>query len=367
MSALPTRLGRRIFWGILLGMLLTVCAELGAQQLVDSWIPNFKRVDATTSGTPDDPVSPFLGTPDRVGDEIIAGRSVRFNERGMRGPPVLTPKPARVRRVLLLGSEAVFGIGVENADIFSQVAVNTLGGDRIGIEMVNSARPGFSSFQALNLLEMRGWATEPDLVVIGDNHVDWSLASTPDDERLLRFQAWGEWAQSLRSLALARILNFKIGAARQEGAATQAYSLRSPQFGSGSFRVGTNRFAQILDRVVEQAQANNTEIVFLITPRPNDVAFGNLAQVVEQYRAVLRDAGRRNGVPIIDGARALADARRPRSELFSDEKNLSVLGHRILGRAMARTLKPWVRGGRMMTPRDGSTRPLYSEPSLEGL
>jgi hypothetical protein len=348
-------------------MLLTVFAELGAQQLVDSWLPNFERVDAKTSGTPDDPVSPFLGTPDRVGDELIGGRSVRFNERGMRGPPVPTPKPARVRRVLLLGSEAVFGIGVANADVFGQVAIDTLGGDRIGIETVNSARPGFSSFQSLNLLEMRGWATEPDLVVIGDNPVDWSLASTPDDERLLPFQVSGQWAQSLRWFALARILDFEMRAAQQDGTTSQAYLLKNPPLGSGSFRVGTNRFAQILDTVVDRAQANNAEIVFLITPTPNDVAFGNLPQVVEQYRAVLRDAGKRNGVPIIDGARALADARRPRNELFVDENNLSVLGHRVLGQAMARTLRPWVRGARVMTPRDGSTRPHYSEPSLEGL
>jgi hypothetical protein len=344
-------------------------AEFLARQFVDDWVPDFEYVDGSTAGTPADPVLSFLGVSDLVGEQVIGGSPVRFNARGMRGNPVVSPKPARMRRILVTGSGVPFGLGVTDEETFGQVAVDTLGGVRIGLEAVNSARPGFSSVQIVNLMEMRGWATEPDLVIVGDNRADWELGAFPDEELLAPVRLEGEFARTLASLALFRIVDFQFGVLR-DGKSTLRSRAKSIGGGAQSgarFRVGTNAFAQVLEKIVSRARDHEAEVIFVVYPTPGDVAFGHVPKVVQQYRMVLGEAGKRLGVPVMDGSRAIADSDRSREELFIDEEHPSALGHRLLGQAMARSLRGWIRGSRVETKGTGEPVPRYSEPKLGDL
>jgi len=97
-------------------------------------------------------------------------------------------------------------------------------------------------------------------------------------------------------------------------------------------------------------------------PTTGDIAFGHVPKVVRLYREVLRDTGARHGIAVIDGGRAFADADRPAEELWTDSMRPSPLGHLVLGKAVARALRRWVRGASVMITGEGGERPTYAEP-----
>ena len=103
---------------------------------------------------------------DRV---VYAGAPVSTNRHGHRGGKYPVAKPDGVVRVLGLGDSVMFGQGV---------------GDRVpylrGLELalaertpetrwqvLNTAVPGYNTAQQVALLESRGLAFEPDLVIVG--------------------------------------------------------------------------------------------------------------------------------------------------------------------------------------------------------
>ncbi len=359
----------RILVGLLLGLLLLVPVELAMQDSQHRFASSLERLDPSTMGKPDDPVLPLLGVSDPTSGQSADGQNIQFNERGMRGSPIISPKPARVRRILAIGSDVPFGTDLTSNEVFGQVAVDVLGGGRVGLEFVNAARPSFSSLQSLNLMEMRGWAIEPDLIIVGDNHVNWLLGLFPDDEYLVPLLGPQQSAPFLARFALYRAIYNSIGRWQDGREARRAQMLREQVSvnAEGRIRVGTNAFARVLDTLHARAVDHGAELVFMIFPVPGDIAFGNVPRVVGQYRTVLRDTARRHGILVVDGARALSDEERPKTELFDEKGEPSQLGHRLLGQALARSLRGWMRGGRVGSRGEGGAVPTYTEPKLEDL
>ena len=58
----------------------------------------------------------------------------------------------------------------------------------------------------------------------------------------------------------------------------------------------------------------------------------------------MRHVASRNGVKVVDGPAIFQASARSEAALFQDDGKLSVQGHRTLGYALSRTLKPWMRG-----------------------
>jgi len=368
MRAIGSTLFRTVL-GTLLGVVLLVPVELAMQPVLDRLLPNMERVNPSTTGSPDDPVLSYLGVADPIAEQTIGGGAVQFNERGMRGPPILTPKPARTRRILALGSQETLGASLSANEVYGQVAVDALGGARVGLEFVNAARPDFSAVQSLNLMEMRGWAVEPDLVVVGDNAANWSLGTFPDDDLLVPMLGPQLSAPVLSGSALYRAIYMTIGRWRDGRAVRRQQSGGGLDLvrAEGQVRVGTNAYAHVLETLQSRASDHRAELVFVIFPVPGDIAYGHVPRVIGQYRTVMQDTARRHGILVVDGARALADEERPSSELFGDDGQLRPLGHRLLGKALARALRGWTRGGRVGTTGEGGSVPTYTEPKLEDL
>ena len=94
---------------------------------------------------------------------------------------VLETKPSGVKRVVVLGDSTVYGHGVEDDETFSAQLDDRLGET---VQVLNLGTPGYSSAQSINLMTMRGWRLQPDLVVIAnlwsdnnfDNFVDETLS-----------------------------------------------------------------------------------------------------------------------------------------------------------------------------------------------
>lgn len=112
-------------------------------------------------------VTQYRLTPGR-GYEAIPHASAEINNLGMRGPDRTEAKPAGCYRVLVLGDSVAFGLGVGPDETFSTLLEQDLAKaypDR-PIEVLNTGTSGYNTAQELSLLQERGLALEPDLVVL---------------------------------------------------------------------------------------------------------------------------------------------------------------------------------------------------------
>jgi len=105
--------------------------------------------------------------PDFVGRAF--GAEVRINSHGMRSPERPIAKPKGVRRVLILGDSVAFGHGVEQAAMFSALLEDSLSdGTTKGmqVEVINASVPGYNSEQQWLFLREKGFAWQPDVVLL---------------------------------------------------------------------------------------------------------------------------------------------------------------------------------------------------------
>lgn len=89
------------------------------------------------------------------------------NSRGFLDEEHAVPKPAGIRRLVVIGDSVAQGEGVKTDDVFPQRLERLLnaGGARPAWEVVVLARAGYSTGQELRLLEAEAARYEPDLVL----------------------------------------------------------------------------------------------------------------------------------------------------------------------------------------------------------
>ncbi|MCA9727056.1 MAG: hypothetical protein KC729_05180 [Candidatus Eisenbacteria bacterium] len=115
----------------------------------------------------------FIRFDPRYGWANIPGRSARFqrlefdtqvriNEDGFRGPRIPMARTTGKSRILVLGDSYVFGHGVEDDETFCAVLAHILP----STEVVNFGVSGYSTDQELLLLQDRGLAYHPDVVLL---------------------------------------------------------------------------------------------------------------------------------------------------------------------------------------------------------
>lgn len=95
---------------------------------------------------------------------------VRTNALGMRGEPARPDKAAGVLRVLVVGDSFAFGFGVEEADTFAarlgRLLAARLHRPAGSVEVLNAGVPGWSTDDYFLYLRTRGYALDPDVVVV---------------------------------------------------------------------------------------------------------------------------------------------------------------------------------------------------------
>jgi lysophospholipase L1-like esterase len=100
--------------------------------------------------------------------------TVRTNALGLRGAPASPAKASGTFRILVLGDSFAFGFGVEDGEAFPAVLERRLappaGYERV--EVWNAGVAGWSADQYLLLLETRGFAWRPDLVLLAATEND---------------------------------------------------------------------------------------------------------------------------------------------------------------------------------------------------
>lgn len=108
---------------------------------------------------------------------IAYGTEVTINSHGMRDREYSLEKPPDKYRVAVFGDSETFGIFLEIDEVYTEVLESRLAEAGHRIEVLNFGVGGYDTVQEVALLESRGVAFDPDLVVLGYCMNDVGVAS----------------------------------------------------------------------------------------------------------------------------------------------------------------------------------------------
>jgi len=358
---------RRALFALLTTVGALAALEIGARVLfADDLAAATAPPPPPADGAPTLRGNPYLLWEYAPGWRYELGAPVRINALGLRGEEPALPAPAGVRRLLTTGDSSVYGYGVADDEVFIQRAAETLGES---IEGWNAAIPGYSTFQSINLLQMRALALEPDVVVIGNLWSDNNFDDFIDRELLTAYTRWeSSWAGRLHHLlspsALYRLLDYRVRVAGGETAAARKVGWTiGGQAPTGRRRVAINDYAANLDRLVALSQEAGAEVVFLALANREDLrGTADAPGAWAPYRQVFREAADRAGAPLLDVPAAFRSSGEPADTLFLDEMHPTATGHTLMGDLLARALEGWRGGALLMGAGVGGGRPVYEDP-----
>ena len=300
--------------------------------------------------------------------------TANINSMGFRAPELSIPKPDGIRRFITTGDSSVYGFGVNDADVFSSVAATKLG---YKVEPINAAVPGYSSYQSLNLLKLRGFKMQPDLLVIANIWSDNNFDAFVDKNVLALYSGYeasvsGSAKRVLARSAIYRVLDWRLRLKEHRNNIIQKRKV-GWQVGSnehiGLRRVEINDYAENLESMVQMAMSNNAEVVFVMLANEDDLNLEkNEGKAWTPYRNAMKAVAEHYGAPLIDVPRLFIQSELSRQELFLDEMHPTAKGHAIMGKALAELLQnaDWSNGGTIMSKGSGKSIPQQSDPFVKG-
>ena len=325
--------------GLALGLVIVAVLE-GLCRLApapDPRVPDGKAAQGTITLEG----NPWLLWQLRPGDRTEHGKPVHVNALGLRHGDI---EPSTGPRILALGDSSVYGFGVGDDEVFTARIEQDLAARVPGISVVNGATPGWSTYQSLNMLDMRGWALAPDLLVIGNLWSDNNFDDFVDKELLASYAgfaqspgyrarrvlehsslfAWLDWELRVKPLG--------------DRAAKVGWTMGGDGPKSGKRRVAINDYADNLDTLCDRIRERGGGVVFVtlanredVNPQSNDPAWG-------PYRQVMKDAATRHGVPLVEMPPVVRAAGHAADALFMDQMHPTALGHRFLAEAVEAAL-----------------------------
>lgn len=264
------------------------------------------------------------------------GVTVTVNEQGFRGPP--RGEKAGLR-LLALGDSSIYGFGVEDDEVFTAVLA-----DRLGVDAVNGGVPGYSSFQALNLLQMRGLALEPDVLVVGTLWSDNNFDTFVDADLVTAYAGWeATWQRdarvALEHLAVFRALDWTLRVApARERARTVSWELGGKTGKTGRRRVEINAYARNLETFARTMARRGGGVVFVLLANREDLEAPPPEPAWAPYRRVMREVAARWDAPLVDLPAIYRASGRSPDQLLLDRMHPTATGHRLLGEAIADAL-----------------------------
>ncbi len=322
--------GGRVLRRVGLGLALAGVALLGGELLAraavvpDATAPLGEAVEGSVLLTGD----PWLLWGLRPGDHEELGVPVHVNALGMRDGD---RGPKAGPRALALGDSSVYGFGVRDPEVFTALLE-----EATGAEFVNAAVPGYSTFQALNLLDMRGWSLSPDLLVVGTLWSDNNFDSFTDRDLLASYAGWqaspGRAARlALERSSLFRWLDWTVRVAPQGARARKVgWQVGGDDPRTGRRRVDIASYAANLEALCARMYARGGGVVFLVLPNREDVEPLSHDPAWAPYRQAMREAAARWGAAIAEAPPAFRASGRSADALFLDQMHPTPLGHRIL-------------------------------------
>jgi lysophospholipase L1-like esterase len=311
---------------------------------------------------------PYLGYANRPGFTRqpygLDRRQISHNALGLRGPETTWAKPPGVYRILCVGGSSTYGDGCTSDATTWPARLQAHLADAVApleVEVLNAGCQGWSTFESLINLSLRGVDLEPDLVVVyhAINDVRCALWNEPAPDNAHWRAVWPverpsapqRWLERTTTWRLLRSLDPAWRAGR--GGDLGRYAIAGYPGDEHSYDTPSDLgFASVrrnLASLVAVARAHGAQVVLgLQGVRWSDLDGipGAAAQRegLRRVLAVTREVGAELDVPVVDLASALeSEARRQvadggRDRVFTREVHLTDEGADLLARTLARSL-----------------------------
>jgi lysophospholipase L1-like esterase len=203
---------------------------------------------------------------------------IRTNAEHLIGDALPAESSTDRFRILLLGDSGPVGLGLDSyKQAFGELTRYLLAvalADTVEVDLINAAVSGYSSEQLRRFLEIRGWAYNPDLVIVFCGNNDASISGAVSDAALIRAQRLRDLRRLLGQSAFYRLLRAMlsdIGGGRRVG----EKPLR--------VRVAPERYVENLIAMSDECLARNCPLILLkpAVPRlwPAALQFKPLAHI----------------------------------------------------------------------------------------
>lgn len=320
---------------VALGVLLLAEGASRAFPVPDGRTPWFRETGDVTGDILLDG-NPWLLWELRVGARLEQGVTVHVNRAGFRDRE---RGPKTRPRAMALGDSSVYGFGVEDEQVFTSVLETKFDAD-----FINAAVPGYSTFQSLNLLDMRGMALEPDLLIVANLWSDNNFDSFVDKELLASYAGWsGSGVHGARALLersqLFRWLDWTLRVAPQAEAARKVgWQLGDVDPRGGRRRVAINDYAANLEAFCERMRARGGGVLFVQLANRDDLRLRAGQPAWAPYREVMADTAARWGAPLVAIPEAFRASGLSKDRLFLDQMHPTAEGHALMAEAIGAEL-----------------------------
>ncbi len=325
----------------------------------------------STEGAPNLLGNPFLLYEMSPGKRFESGIDIAINSYGLRGPEWSRDKPSGVRRIMAVGDSSVYGFGVQDDEVFTARIDQALGD---AVQVINAAVPGYSTYQAINLLQIRGLSLQPDLLLVGCIWSDNNFDSFVDRDLLAAYSSFrNRHARAahdlLRRSSLYTILDYKLRVLRTFPEERRVGWMVGRGEKTGERRVPIREYARNLESIVELAHGAGAEVAFMVLPNREDVLTVNASGAAwDPYRDVMRDTAKRHGAPVLELPALFVEAGVEADALFLDEMHPTAQGHQLWADLALNTLdeRGWVAGQPLERDPLPGAMPEYEDKFVEG-
>lgn len=325
-------MGRRLGMGLAVAAAALLALEVGARLAIPA-IP-----DPGAQQPQEDAMEPS----DTMGWVPVPGESRAFgvpgktwiNAQRTRNPEFTAPAPGE-KRLLTLGDSTVYGVLVNDREVFSAVAADRLKRQlRTPVTAINGGIPGYSSEQARRLLT-GGLAEVPfDVLVVATQWSDSQPADAPDAWRFSPVAA--AITRGLLNSGLYRLMDYLLVGPRNPEQ-VEWHLEEEP----GSRRVPLRAYKKNLHAFADIARERGATPVYLLLPSDRDLRSEALEPPRPEYRDAMRAVAAEEGALVIDGISPFVGGDR---SLMLDDVHPSRGGHRLLGQTLAEGLLPLLSG-----------------------
>ena len=268
------------------------------------------------------------------------------NELGLRDTPYNSTAD---RKILLLGDSVAWGDGIHDPRLtfpwLLEQQLSTARGKPV--EVINSAVPGYSTFQELHYLQLHGLQLAPDLIVVqfclndvierysrlaeygGDNY----FIGIDTRHAVRGLHGW--LLRNSRAYETGMRLAVRLARNQQE---YQVEKLTATPL-SPELTAAWDRTLSELDQMRELAAANRIPLVILVMPYRFQLEH---PEQTDQPQKMLQQWGRNKGITVIDLLPQFT-VFRANSEgvpLFFDPSHLTLEGHQLTAEIAAAALLP---------------------------
>lgn len=258
------------------------------------------------------------------------------------------------RRVMFVGDSSVFGVGLRDERTFAALFAARYRGS---VAALNGGTPGYSSTQALAMLEDRWLEAEPALLVVATLWSDNNFDTFVDGDLLARRPpAW------LRQLVKWSALAERLAGGGSGGQIVGwGPSGQSPILARRRVPLGT--YVANLERMVERQAAHGGEVAFLMLANVEDLERPGRSWAWDPYREAMRAVAARHGAVLVEVPGLWRQSGKGR-RLLLDEMHPSELGAQVIAEGLGAALdaRGFALGKPTMQEGDPSASPPVHDP-----